>query len=240
LCTSSIACILAKKLDKLVIIGAKSNMSDADVAANAIIYPNVNLGPNATVGYFVILGVPPKGVEAGQLQTQIGASATIRSHTVMYAGNVIGVNFQTGHHVMLRELNEIGDNVSIGTLSIVEHHVKIGNRVRIHSNVFIPEYSILEDDTWVGPTVVFTNAPYPLSPQAKDNLKGPHLLSGAKIGANSTLLPGVVIGRNALVGAGSVVVRDVPDGKVVVGNPARVIRDISELEAYDIPRILSD
>jgi acetyltransferase-like isoleucine patch superfamily enzyme len=76
---------------------------------------------------------------------------------------------------------------------------------------------------------VFTNAKYPLSPGVKDQLAGPVIKRGAKIGANSTLLPGVVIGENALVGAGSVVVDDVPPGAVVVGNPARVIRQISEL-----------
>jgi acetyltransferase-like isoleucine patch superfamily enzyme len=168
------------------------------------------------------------------METHLGPNALIRSHTVIYAGNVIGARFQTGHGVMIRELNEIGDDVSIGSHSIIEHHIKIGNRVRIHSNAFIPEYSILEEDAWVGPNVVFTNALYPLSPDAKKSLKGPHLLAGAKIGANATLLPAVVIGRNALVGAGAVVVHNVPDGKVVVGNPARIIKDVSELSAYDI------
>jgi acetyltransferase-like isoleucine patch superfamily enzyme len=95
--------------------------------------------------------------------------------------------------------------------------------------VFIPEYSVLEEGCWIGPNVVFTNAKYPLSPGVKDNLAGPTIRKGAKIGANVTLLPGVVIGENALVGAGSVVVRDVPPGAVVAGNPARVIRQISEL-----------
>jgi acetyltransferase-like isoleucine patch superfamily enzyme len=194
----------------------------------------VYLGANTEIADFVIVGVPPRGKAAGDLPTHIGPNAVIRSHAVIYAGNVIGAYFQTGHGVMIRELNEIGDDVSVGSHSIVEHHVKIGNRVRIHSNAFIPEYSILEEDAWIGPNVVCTNALYPLSPDAKKNLQGPHLLPGAKIGANATLLQGVVIGCNALVGAGAVVVHDVPDGKVVVGNPARIIKDISELSVYDI------
>jgi acetyltransferase-like isoleucine patch superfamily enzyme len=76
---------------------------------------------------------------------------------------------------------------------------------------------------------VLTNAKYPLSPGVKKSLQGPMLKKGAKVGANSTLLPGVVIGENALVGAGSVVTKDVPDHAVVVGNPARVVNTISQL-----------
>lgn len=209
------------------------------MTASSIIYANVVLGANHYIGDFVIIGVMPRNAQPGPMETLIGPNAIIGSHTVIYAGNRIGANFQTGHSVVIREWNEVGDDVSIGTHSNVEHHVKIGSRVRIHSNVFIPEFSILEDEAWVGPNVVLTNALYPRSPDAKNNLKGPRLMTGSKIGANATLLPGVTIGRNALVGAGSVVVRDVPNEKVVVGNPARIIRDISELSAYDKQKLAS-
>lgn len=194
-----------------------------------IMRKGVELGQNSLVEDYCILGVPPRGQKEGDLRTVIGVGAHVRSHTVIYAGNTIGKNFQTGNKVNIRELNEIGDDVSIGTLTVIEHHVKIGNKVRIHTQVFIPEYSVLEDNAWVGPHVVLTNAKYPHSPDAKNNLAGPTIKKGAKIGANATILPGVVIGENALVGAGSVVVDNVPDGAVVVGNPARVINQISEL-----------
>lgn len=193
------------------------------------VYENVAFGSGATVEDFCIVGAPPRGTRAGALPTIFGDNAVIRSHAVIYAGNTIGRNFQTGNKVNIRESNDIGDNVSIGTLSVIEHHVKIGNNVRIHTQVFIPEFSILEDGCWIGPNVVLTNAKYPLSPGVKDRLAGVIIRKGAKIGANATLLPGVVIGENALVGAGAVVVRDVPPGAVVVGNPGRIISQISEL-----------
>jgi acetyltransferase-like isoleucine patch superfamily enzyme len=197
-----------------------------------VVFPNVTIGAGTVLGEFVLIGEPPRGCGPGDLATVIGPDAFIRSHTVIYAGNKIGARFQTGHGALIREENTIGDDVSVGSHTVIEHHVTIGDGVRVHSNAFIPEFSILEAGSWVGPGVIFTNAAYPLSPSAKSNLRGPHLLPGAKIGAGAVLLPGITIGRNALVGAGAVVVEDVPDGKVLVGNPARVIKDIAEIDAY--------
>lgn len=197
--------------------------------SNYRIYPGVRLGPHSIIEDYCVIGTPPRGVAEGELKTVLGSEAHLRSHTVIYAGNIIGDSFQTGNKVNIRELNRIGDNVSVGTLSVIEHHVEIGNNVRIHSQAFIPEFSVLEDDAWIGPNVVLTNAKYPLAPGVKEALKGPRIKRGAKIGANATILPGVVIGENALVGAGAVVVHDVPDGAVVAGNPARILRQISEL-----------
>jgi acetyltransferase-like isoleucine patch superfamily enzyme len=200
------------------------------------IYPGVSLGERAIIEDFCVIGAPPREAKEGELATTIGDGAVIRSHTVIYAGNVIGSGFQTGNKVNVRELNEIGDNVSIGTLSVVEHHVTIGNGVRIHTQAFVPEFSVLEDGCWIGPNVVLTNAKYPVSPGAKAQLAGPVIRHAAKIGANATILPGVVVGEDALVGAGAVVVRDVPAGTVVAGNPARVIGYITDLPYAFPPR----
>lgn len=194
-----------------------------------VIYPNVVFGDEPEVGEFVIVGQPARGRASGEAATVFGRSALIRSHTVIYAGNRIGDRFQTGHRVYVREDNEIGDDVSIGTATVIEHHVRIGDRVRIHSQAFVPEFTVLEDDCWIGPNVVLTNVFHPTCPQAKTCIKGPTIGRGAKIGANATILPDVRIGAMALVGAGSVVKDHVPDGAVVVGNPARVVRHVNDL-----------
>lgn len=205
------------------------------MGANHRIYPNVTLGRNVTIEDYVIIGVPGRGRKPGEMETVIGDNALLRSHTVIYAGNRIGNNFQTGHHVMIREENDIGDNVSVGTASVIEHHVVIGNGVRIHSQAFIPELSVLEDNVWIGPNVVITNALYPLSMNVKEKLRGPLIKKNAIIGANATLLSAITVGENVLVGAGAVVTRDVEPGKVVAGNPATVINDVANLP-YEKPR----
>ena len=188
------------------------------IAKSAIIYPNVELGENIIIEDFCIIGNPFKGYKSEK--TIIGNNSIIRSHSIIYAGNTIGANFQTGNKANIRQLNQIGDNVSIGTLSVVEHHVIIESNVRIHSQVFIPEFCILKKGCWLGPNVVLTNAKYPKHPNVKDELKGATIEENAKIGANSTLLPGVNIGNNALVGAGSVVTCDIPANMIAYGNPA--------------------
>ena len=196
----------------------------SEIASTAIIHPNVTLGEDVVVEDFCIIGLPFKGMK--NIQTIIGSGAIIRAGTYIYAGNQIGKNFQTGNKANIRELNQIGDDVSIGTHSVIEHHITIGNNVRIHSQVFVPEYSTLENDCWIGPNVVLTNARYPKHVSVKDELKGPLIGNNAKIGANTTILPGVTIGKNSLIGAGCVVTKHVAPDTIVVGNPAKPLRKI--------------
>jgi acetyltransferase-like isoleucine patch superfamily enzyme len=205
----------------------------ASLPSERTIFPNTVLGPNAEIGLFAVIGYAPRGLAPADPDTIIGADVTIRSHAVIYAGNRIGDRVQIGHGALLRQFNVVGSDVSIGSSAIIEHHVTIGDRVRIHSGAFIPEYTLLEDDCWIGPRAVLTNAKYPANRHTKENLRGPVVRRGAKVGANATLLPGVVIGENALVGAGSVVTADVPANAVVVGNPARVTKRLADLPSYE-------
>jgi len=194
-----------------------------------IIYPNVRIGSDSVIEEFSIIGTPPNTKDQDKFETFIDCGAKIRTHTVIYAGNSIGRNFHTGNKANIREQCQIGDNVSIGALSVVEHHVKIGNLVRIHSQVFIPEYTIIEDNVWIGPNVVFTNSKYPNSPNSKKNLKGCYIKKNVIIGANCTILPGITISEKAVIGAGAVVTKDVKSKTVVAGNPAKIINNIDNL-----------
>jgi acetyltransferase-like isoleucine patch superfamily enzyme len=193
------------------------------------VYPNVEIGENVTLDPPLVLGKPPRGKEPGELRLVIGADSVIRPFTTIYAGTVLGAGVQTGQCVSIREDNEIADGASVGTGAILEFGNRIGARSRIHSGCFL-EMTIVEEDVFVGPRVVFTDDPHPMGcPRYKECLGGVTVRALARIGANCTLLPGVVVGRNSLVGAGSVVTRHVPDDMVVAGNPARLIKAVAEL-----------
>ncbi|MFA4964880.1 MAG: DapH/DapD/GlmU-related protein [Thermoleophilia bacterium] len=199
-------------------------------AAGIRIAPGVTLGPGADLQAPIVLGKPPRGRAEGELELRIGARCTIRPFTTIYAGSVFGDDLQTGQGVSIREDNLIGDGVSIGTNAVLEFGNRIGDRVRIHTGCFL-ELVTIEDDVFVGPNVVFTDDPHPMyCPSYRECAGGPTVRRRARIGANSTLLPGVEIGEDSLVGAGSVVVHDVPAGMVVAGNPARVIKAVADLE----------
>jgi len=199
------------------------------VHGHADICEGVRVGAGSVLYGPVVLGMAPRGRRRGELELVIGARAVIRPFTTIYAGTKIGDDFQTGQCVTIREDNVIGDSSSVGTGTSLEVENRIGSRVRIHSNCFL-ERVVVEDDVFIAPGVAFTDDPHPPCPQFRRCTAPVTVETAARIGACAVILPGVRIGRGALVGAGSVVVRDVPPGVVVVGNPARVLKGVDEIE----------
>ncbi len=189
----------------------------SEVSKRAILYGKVNLGAGAVVEENVILGNREDGV------VTIGANSLIRSGTVIYSNVKIGKNLKTGHHVLIRENTEIGNDVLVGTNSVVDGNCKIGNNVSIQTSAYITAYTVIEDDVFLGPCSVTTNDKYM---RVGAELKGPIIRKRARIGANSTILPGIVIGEGAIVAAGAVVTKDVTSGDIVIGNPARSKKNV--------------
>jgi len=203
-------------------------MSTQADARSAHTDKRVIVGRGTVVDPTCVLGKEPVAGSDGEGDLLIGADGSIRPFTTVYRGSSIGDRFQTGQGVTIRENNTIGDDVSIGTNSVLERGNRIGNRVRIHTGCFL-ELVTVEDDVFIAPHVVFADDPHPPCLRYSECLGGAIVRRGARIGSNSTILPGVIIGRESLVGAGSVVVHDVPDGAVVAGSPARVIKQVDEL-----------
>lgn len=176
----------------------------------------------------VILGQKP-GRTPLDPRLLLGPGARLRAGTIIYAGSRIGARLETGHYVIIREDNDIGDDVKIWNNTTIDYGCRIGKRVKIHCNGYIAQFTVLEDDVFLAPGVSIANDPHPGCDFSKKCMRGPTIQAGAQIGAGVTILPFVTIGRKALVGAGSVVTKDVPAETVVAGNPARVRRSIYEL-----------
>jgi acetyltransferase-like isoleucine patch superfamily enzyme len=134
----------------------------------------------------------------------------------------------------VRERCELGDEVVIGRGSHVENDTSIGARTRVQANAYLTAYSTVEEDVFIAPCVVTTNDNFMGRTEKRHALiKGPTIRRGARIGGGAILLPGIEIGEEAFVGAGAVVTRDVPARKLVVGNPARVLRDVADEELLE-------
>ncbi len=206
------------------------------IGYGAIIYPNVEIGDHTVIGPYCTIGEPTgsfynedsANIEQHKFKkTFIGSGSVIRSHTVIYEDVIIGDELQSGHSVTLREKTRIGDRCSIGTRTDIQDHVKLGDYVRVHSNVFMGQYSEVGNYVWIYPFVALTNDKHP--PVYHPN--GVKIKEFAVIATSAVLLPGVVIGKNAVVGAHSVVTKNVDDEMLVLGNPAEVrcnVRDVKD------------
>jgi acetyltransferase-like isoleucine patch superfamily enzyme len=194
----------------------------------------LELGADSFIDPTVLIGeIPERPLDNPVLK--IGRGARIRSHSVIYAGSKIGDYLSTGHNVIIREENLIGDHVSIWSNSIVDYGCRIGQGVKIHSSVYLCQFTVVEDDAFLAPGVITGNDPHPGCPKSRECLRGPLIQRGAQIGLNATILPYVTIGAGALIGAGSVITKDIPAGKVAFGNPARIICDREALRCRHSP-----
>ncbi|MBW2660849.1 MAG: N-acetyltransferase [Deltaproteobacteria bacterium] len=188
-----------------------------------------SIGKNALVDKQVFLAYPT-GREIGERRLVIGDNAQIRCGTTIYEGTTIGHYLTTGHNVVIREENLIGEHFTIWSNSVVDYGCKIGDRVKIHCNCYIAQFTTIEDEVFIAPGVSIANDIHPGCEHSTECMRGPTIKRGAQIGVNATLLPFITIGERALVGSGAVVTKDIPSCSVVTGNPAKVICAIDELK----------
>jgi acetyltransferase-like isoleucine patch superfamily enzyme len=209
----------------------------AEVQPTATVHDGTVLGEgvrvleNAVVGKQPSLGASSTASHEPLPPTEIGAGTVISTGAVVFAGSRIGARCIVGDQSCIRERVELADDCILGRGSLIENDTTVGAGTRIQAEAYITAYSTLEEDVFIAPCVVTTNDNYMgRTERRKAEMRGPTIRRSARVGGGAVLCPGVEIGEEAFVGAGAVVTKDVPARKLVVGNPARVLRDVAAEE----------
>ena len=204
-----------------------------DIHPTAIVHPGTVLGDGVRVLEYAVVGKQPTLSPRSTAKrdplppTVIRAGTVVSTGAIVFAGSSIGDRCILGDQSCVRERVTIADDVVVGRGSLVENDTTIGSMTRIQADAYITAYSTLEDHVFIAPCVVTTNDNFMGRTEKRlELLKGPTIRRGARVGGGAILCPGIEIGAEAFVGAGAVVTRDVPGGVVVVGSPARVLRDV--------------
>jgi acetyltransferase-like isoleucine patch superfamily enzyme len=212
----------------------------ADVHPTATVYPGTVLADDVKVLENAVVGKQPSLSPRSTARreplppAELGPGTIVSTGAVVFAGTRLGARVIVGDQACVRERCEVGDDVVIGRGSLVENDTTIGALTKIQAHAYVTAYSVLEEEVFVAPCVVTTNDNFMGRTERRHELiKGPTIRRGARVGGGAVLCPGVEIGEEAFVGAGAVVIRDVPPRAVVVGNPARQIREVPEDELLD-------
>ena len=209
----------------------------ADIHPTAVVHPGTVLGDGVKVLEHGVVGKQPTLSPRSTTKreplppTVIGDGTVVSTGAIVFAGSTIGARVILGDQSCVRERVTIGDDVVVGRGTLVENDTTIGAMTRIQADAYITAYSTLEEHVFIAPCVVTTNDNFMGRTEKRlAQLAGPTIRRGARVGGGAILCPGVEIGEEAFVGAGAVVTKDVPPRVVVVGSPARVLREVPEDE----------
>jgi acetyltransferase-like isoleucine patch superfamily enzyme len=212
----------------------------AEIHPTATVYPGTVLGEGVKVLEGAVVGKQPTLSPRSTAKreplppAELGDGTIVSTGAIVFAGSRVGARVILGDQSCVRERVDIGDDVVLGRGSLIENDTSVGARTKIQAGAYITAYSALEDDVFIAPCVVTTNDNFMgRTEQRHDLIKGPTIRRGARIGGGAILCPAVVIGEEAFVGAGAVVTKDVPPRMLVVGNPARVLRAVSDDELLE-------
>jgi acetyltransferase-like isoleucine patch superfamily enzyme len=212
-----------------------------EVGRNVVIEPGTIIGDGCRILDNTVVGKQP--VLSGRSTAkrdplpplELGPGTVVSTGAIVFAGSTLGTRVLVGDQACVRERCELGDDVVVGRGALIENDVTIGARTTIQANAYLTAYSTLEERVFVAPCVTTTNDNFMGRTERRHALRrGPTIRRGARIGGGAVLLPGIEIGEEAFVGAGAVVLRDVPPRTVVAGNPARPIREVSADELLPV------
>lgn len=206
---------------------------DVAIGAGVIVHDGTVVGTGCTIEDRALLGKRPRLAKTSAAHGDVGrlqlaAGATVCCGAVVFAGATLGEGAIVGDQAFVRERSSIGAGSVIGRGSVVDNDVSVGARVRVQTNVYLTAFTIVEDDVFVGPGVVTTNDDTMARHPPGAPLRGAILRRACRVGGGAVLTPGVEIGEEAFVAAGALVTSDVPARAVVMGAPARVVRDVGD------------
>ncbi|MGI8886745.1 MAG: N-acetyltransferase [Gaiellaceae bacterium] len=206
---------------------------EAEVHPTATVYPGTVLGEGVKVLEHAVVGKQPSLSPRSTAKrdplpaTEIGEGTIVSTGAIVFAGSQIGARVILGDQSCVRERVTIDDDVVLGRGALIENDTTIGAMTRIQAEAYITAYSTLEEHVFIAPCVVTTNDNFMgRTEQRHELMKGPTIRRGARVGGGAILCPGIEIGEEAFVGAGAVVTKDVAPRTIVVGNPARVLREV--------------
>ena len=212
----------------------------AEIAASAVVFPGTIVGEGCRILDGAVVGKQPALSPRSTASrdplppAELGPGTIVSTGAIVFAGTRVGARVIVGDQACIRERVVVGDDVVIGRGSLVENDTTIGALTKIQAEAYITAYSTLEDNVFIAPCVVTTNDNFMGRTERRHELiRGPTIRRGARVGGGAVLLPGIEIGEEAFVGAGAVVVGDVEPRVLVVGNPARVLRDVAEDELLE-------
>jgi acetyltransferase-like isoleucine patch superfamily enzyme len=212
----------------------------AEIAPTAVVYPGTILGEGCKVLDGAVVGKQPSLSPRSTAKrealppAELGPGAIVSTGAIVFAGTRIGARVIVGDQACVRERVVVDDDVVIGRGSLIENDTSVGAMTKIQADAYITAYSTLEEHVFIAPCVVTTNDNFMGRTEKRHSLvKGPTIRRGARIGGGAILCPGIEVGEDAFVGAGAVVVKDVPARVVVVGNPARVLREVAADELLE-------
>jgi UDP-2-acetamido-3-amino-2,3-dideoxy-glucuronate N-acetyltransferase len=204
-----------------------------DLGGNVIVHAGTRVGEGVVLQDGCVVGKPPalgphtsSGTGADLPPAVLGSGAIVGAGAVVLAGADIGAGAVVADQAHVRERTTIGAETVVGRAASVENDVRVGARVRMQTGAYVTAWSLVEDDVFIAPGVMLTNDPTAGRRPQGVELRGATLRRGCRLGARAVLLPGIEVGAEAFVGAGAVVTRDVAPGAVVVGVPARPVRDV--------------
>jgi acetyltransferase-like isoleucine patch superfamily enzyme len=217
----------------VVYAGARIGAS-VQIGAGAVIHAGVEIGESCVIEDGAVLGKRPRlragssaaGATIGTLVLEAGV--TVCCGAVVYAGAWVGTEAIVGDQAQIRERARIGAGSVVGRASSVDFDAQVGARVLIQTGVYVTGGSVVEDDVFLGPGVVTTNDHTMGRHASGEPLLGPTFRRACRVGGGAILVPGVTIGEEAFVAAGALVTRDVSDRAVVMGVPARVVRQVPD------------